>query len=88
MTAKKLSIEDFYHQFHGHHHHNDAGEHVKPEWHKINPRGEKRHKPLDLKALRNRVRSNMHKVKGKVMMAKTKDGMALEITLGKKKKAK
>jgi hypothetical protein len=82
MTKPKLRTEDFYHQFHGHHHHNDPGNHVKPEWHKLNPKLEKRHKGLDLTAFRNAK----GKVKGKVAMSKRIDTMRLEMV--KKKKAK
>jgi hypothetical protein len=82
MTKPKLRVDDFYHQFHGHHHHNDPGNYTKPEWHKLNPKLENRHKGLDLKALRN----TKTKVKGKVAINKRMDTMRLEIT--KKKKAK
>lgn len=58
MNKGKLSIEDFYHQFHGHEHHNDAGEYSKPDWHEINPSLEKRHKGLDLKSLRKAKRKS------------------------------
>ena len=51
IKKTKLAVEDFYHQFHGHHHHNDPGTYNKPEWHEIKGRG--KHKGLDLRALRN-----------------------------------
>lgn len=81
MTKKKLKTSDFYSQFHNHEHHNDPGEYTKPEWHKLNPNGEKRHAGLDLKALRNA------KKKRRVVVAKGKDAIALEL-VRKKKKAK
>lgn len=73
MSKKKLSVEDFYHQFHGANHHNDPNEYTKPEWHKLNPKMEKRHKGLDLRALRNRKR------RGKVSISKNADTMRLEL---------
>jgi hypothetical protein len=73
MSKPKLSIEDFHHQFHGANHHNDPGEFTKPEWHKLNPKLEKRHKGLDLRALRNRKR------RGKVSITKNADTMRLEL---------
>lgn len=80
MSKPKLSVEDFYHQFHGVEHHSDPNEYTKPEWHKLNPKAEKRHKGLDLRALRNRKR------KAKVGMSKSMDAMRLE--LSKRRKAK
>lgn len=47
---KKLSVEDFYHQFHGVEHHNDAGDNVNPHWFDIHPSLRGKHKGLDLKA--------------------------------------
>lgn len=73
MSKPKLSVEDFYHQFHGHQHHNDPGDYVKPEWYKLNPNLEKRHKGLDLRALRNR------KKRRKVSITKNADTMRLEL---------
>jgi len=54
MTKPKLDISDFYEQFHGLEHHNDPGDYTKPLHHIINPSLPKKHKGLDLKALRNR----------------------------------
>lgn len=54
MSKNKLSVEDFYHQFHGTEHHNDPGDYTKPLKHLVNPLLPKKHKGLDLKALRNR----------------------------------
>ena len=73
MSKPKLNVEDFYHQFHGANHHNDPNDHTKPEWHKLNPKLEKRHKGLDLRALRNRKR------RGKVSITKNADTMRLEL---------
>ena len=47
MAKAKLSKEDFYHQFHGHEHHNDPGDHVKPRWYEIPKKLRKAHKPFD-----------------------------------------
>lgn len=74
MSKPKLNVEDFYHQFHGHEHHNDPGDHVKPEWHKLNPRAEKRHKGLDLRKLRNLKRRR------KVAVSKDADVIRLEMS--------
>ena len=54
--SKKLSVEDFYSQFHNvdRHHHSD--EYVKPKHHLHNPELAKKHKSLDLRALRNSKR--------------------------------
>jgi hypothetical protein len=73
MSKPKLNVEDFYHQFHGLSHHNDPNEFTKPDWHKLNPKLEQRHKGLDLKALRNR------KKRGKVSITKNADTMRLEL---------
>ena len=43
MTKAKLSVHDFYHQFHGHEHHNDPGDHVKPRWFEIPKKVRKSH---------------------------------------------
>jgi hypothetical protein len=64
MTKKKLSVEDFHSQFHGSEHHKDSGEYVKTKHHLINPGAAKKHKGLDLRALRNSKRKKavvMHK---------------------------
>jgi len=68
MNKTKLSTSDFYHQFHNHHLHNDPGEHVKPEWHKVKNRG--KHKALDLRALRNRTKTKVVIAKGVSTMRK------------------
>jgi hypothetical protein len=69
IKKTKLSVEDFYHQFFGHNHHNDPGEYNKPEWHKVKVRG--KHKGLDLRALRNH--------KGKSKLAQTVEAMRQEL---------
>jgi hypothetical protein len=79
VNKPKLSVEDFYHQFHGLNHHNDPGDYVKPEWHTKNPKLEARHKGFDLKAYRNSKR------KKPVLLTKSKDAMRLELI---KRKAK
>ena len=77
-TKKKLSIGHFYAQFHGHEHHNDPGDHVKTKHHLHNPELAKKHKGLDLSALRNAKR------KAPVAIHKNVDTMRLALT----KKAK
>jgi hypothetical protein len=74
MSKKKLSVEDFYHQFHGHEHHNDAGEYTKPKHHLKNPTLALKHKGLDLRSLGNAKR------KKHVAVHKNMDTMRLEIT--------
>mgnify|MGYP006271671545 CR=1 FL=1 len=54
MSKPKLSVGDFYAQFHGLEHHNDPGDYTFPLKHILNPALPKKHKGLDLKALRNR----------------------------------
>jgi len=62
MNKPKLSVEDFYSQFHGLEHHNDPGNYTKPLHHVINPALPKKHKGLDLRELRNRKKhSHKHK---------------------------
>jgi len=68
MSKQKLDVSDFYFQFFGHNHHNDAGDHQKPEWHKVKNRG--KHKPLDLKALRNRKKTRVTITKDLIAMRK------------------
>jgi hypothetical protein len=80
MNTNKLDVEDFYHQFHGHHHHKDPGDYTKPEWHKLNPKLEKRHKKFDLKAFRNSKR------KKSVVVHKDSDTIRYEMTMKKKAK--
>lgn len=80
MSKRELHKDHFYSQFHGIEHHRDPGEYTKPEWHKINPNLEKRHKGLDLRTLRNSKR------KTKVSVTKSRDAMHLELI--KRKKAK
>lgn len=82
MTKQKLSVEDFYHQFHGVQHHNDAGDHVKPHALKINPSGVNKHKPFDLAAYRK------GKTKRKIGVHKSVDTMRLELSRKTHKKAK
>ena len=82
MTKQKLSVEDFYHQFHGAEHHNDPGDRVKPHASKINPSGVNKHKPFDLAAYRKR------KTKRKVTVYKDSDVMRLELSRKNHKKAK
>lgn len=79
MTKQKLSVEDFYHQFHGVQHHNDAGDHVKPHALKINPSGVNKHKPFDLSAYRK------GKAKRKVAVNKSVDSMRAELSRKHKK---
>ena len=55
-TKKKLSVANFYSQFHGSVHHNDPGDHVKTKHHLINPAAALKHKGLNLRALRNSKR--------------------------------
>ena len=50
MTKAKLSVPDFYHQFHGHEHHNDAGDHINPRWFEIPKKHRKAHKGFDFHA--------------------------------------
>jgi len=80
MSKAKLSVEDFYHQFHGHEHHNDPGEYTKPEWHKLNPKLVQKHKDLDLRALRNRKRPV------KTVIHKTSAARKLAMLLSRKPK--
>jgi hypothetical protein len=80
MTTPKLSVEDFYQQFHGHEHHNDPGHYTKPKYHLTDPTKASKHKGLDLKALRNSKR------KRPVIVHKKLDTMLLEMS--KRKKAK
>jgi hypothetical protein len=70
IKKTKLAVEDFYHQFPGHEHHNDPGTYNKPEWHQIKGRG--KHKGLDLRALRN------SKIKG-TKLAQTIEQMRQEL---------
>jgi hypothetical protein len=57
MSIKpKLPVEDFYLQFHNFHHHLGNEDIVKPKLHRTNPSMAKKHKGLNLKALRNRPR--------------------------------
>ena len=57
MSIKpKLSVEDFYFQFPNFFHHLGNENVVKPKLHRINPSMAKKHKGLNLKALRNRSR--------------------------------
>jgi hypothetical protein len=79
MSKQKLSVEDFYHQFHGYEHHNDPGEYTKPKHHLRNPSLASKHKGLDLRALGNAKR------KKPVVVHKSLDTMRLALT---KKKAK
>ena len=51
MAKNRLSVEDFYHQFHGHEHHNDPGDHVKPRWHEIDPK----HREMILRLVHRRL---------------------------------
>jgi hypothetical protein len=74
MTKAKLSVDDFYAQFHGSEHHNDAGEYTKPKHHLKSPKLASAHKGLDLRALRNSKR------KKKVAVHKDMDTMRLELT--------
>jgi hypothetical protein len=48
-TKRKLSVEDFYSQFHGLEHHNDPGEHVKTKHHLHHPKLHLKHKGFDFK---------------------------------------
>ena len=82
MTKQKLSVEDFYQQFHGAEHHNDPGNYVKPHASKINPSGVNKHKPFDLAAYRR------SKIKRKIKVDKDSDVMRLELSRKKSKKAK
>lgn len=77
MTKQKLSIEDFYHQFHGHEHHNDPGDHVKAPWYETNPTRKALHKGLDLKAHARWKASKRRKTPVKVH--KNPDTMRLEL---------
>ena len=81
-TKTRLSVEDFYHQFHGHEHHNDPGDHVKPHWFEINPTRAKTGKVLNLKA--NAKAKAAKRRKSKVVVHKNIDVMRLALT----KKAK
>lgn len=80
MSKAKLSVEDFYHQFHGHEHHNDPGEYTKPEWYKLNPKLKQKHKGPDLRSLRNRKRTV------KTVINKTSAARTLEMLLSRKPK--
>ena len=67
MSIKpKLSVEDFYLQFPNFFHHLGNENVVKPKLHRINPSMAKKHKGLNLKALRNRSRhvKPVHKAGG------------------------
>ena len=79
MTKKKLSVSHFYSQFHGSEHHNDPGDHVKTKHHLINPGLAKKHKGLDLRALRNSKR------KAAIVVHKDLDTMRLALTRKAKK---
>ena len=79
MTKQKLSVEDFYSQFHGHEHHNDPGEYNKPKHHLRNPALASKHKGLDLRLLRNSKR------KSSVTLHKNRDTMRLEMIMKKAK---
>jgi hypothetical protein len=76
-TKTKLNVEDFYHQFHGHEHHNDPGEHVKPHWFEINPTRKKTGKGLNLKAHAKFRAAKRRKIP--VIVHKNKDTMRLEM---------
>lgn len=80
MSKQKLSVEDFYHQFHGHEHHNDPGEYTKPKHHLRNPSLSSKHKGLDLRGLGNAKRK-----KG-VVIQKDTGTMRLEMIMKKKAK--
>ena len=77
MAKNQLSVDDFYHQFHGHEHHNDPGDHVKPRWHEINSKHRKSHKGFDFHA---HAATKKRKGKKKVTISKSLDGMRLELT--------
>ena len=78
-TRQALSVEHFHAQFHNADHHKDHGEYTKPEWHKLNPTRQKRHKGLDLTALRNSKR------KKSVVVHKNSDTMRYELSRKKSK---
>lgn len=78
MSRKKLSIQHFYAQFHGAEHHNDPGDYVKPKHYLHNPELAKKHKGLDLRALRNAKR------KRPVTVHKNTDTMRYEMTMRRK----
>jgi hypothetical protein len=80
MTSAKLSVRDFYDQFHGHEHHNDPGEYTKPKHHLRNPSLSSKHKGLDLRALRNSKR------KKSVIVHKRLDTIKYEMIMRKKAK--
>jgi hypothetical protein len=80
MSKQKLSVEDFYQQFHGYEHHNDPGEYTKPKHHLRNPSLASKHKGLDLRALGNAKRK-----KG-VVIHKNTGTMRLEMAMKKKAK--
>jgi hypothetical protein len=65
MTKKKLSMQDFYSQFHNLDHHNDAGDYVKFKFHLHNPEMALKHKGLDLRALANSKRKKLARKKAK-----------------------
>ena len=79
-TKQKLSVHDFYSQFHGLDHHNDPGDHVKPKHHLRNPSLAAKHKGLDLRDLRNSKR------KKAVVVHKSPDTMRYEMMTRKKAK--
>ena len=80
MAKNRLSVEDFYHQFHGHEHHNDPGDHVKPRWHEIDPKHRKAHKGFDFHA---HAAKKKRRVKKKVHVSKNLDTMHYELTRNK-----
>lgn len=48
---QKLSVEDFYHQFHNAHRYSDSEEKVRPKWHQGSKGQRARHRGLNLKSL-------------------------------------
>lgn len=78
-TKGKLSVADFYSQFHGAEHHNDPGEYTKPKHHIHSPHLASKHKGFDLKAFRNSKR------KKPVVVSKRLDTMRYEM-IGRRKK--
>lgn len=80
MSSKKLSIEDFYHQFHGIEHHNDSGDQIKPMKYLMGHKSSKTHKGLDLNTLRNK------KKKRYVVVHKNIDAIKHELSQGKSRK--
>jgi hypothetical protein len=83
-TKTKLSVEDFYQQFHGHEHHNDPGDHVKPHWFEINPTRSARHKKLNLKA--NAKAKALKRRKKSVVVHRNVDTMRYEMLTHRKAK--